>query len=91
MDIVNIINIIISNYSNTKVKIQPLLLCILLGVFISFCYFVFVLSGWVTGLTTEPQKAEAGPGDEVKMSKETQLKVEALRYVCEGCSASRPF
>lgn len=40
---------------------------------------IFALSGWVTGLTTEPQKAEAGPGDEVKMSKETQLKVEALR------------
>lgn len=39
------------------------------------------LSGWVTGLTTEPQKAEAGPGDEVRMSKETQSKVEALR--CE--------
>lgn len=38
------------------------------------------LSGWVTGLTTEPQKAEAGPGDEVRMSKETQSKVEALRY-----------
>ncbi|XP_028315349.1 BBSome complex member BBS7 [Gouania willdenowi] len=36
-------------------------------------------TGWVTGLTTEPQKAEAGPGDEVKMSKETQSKVEALR------------
>lgn len=34
----------------------------------------------MTGLTTEPQKAEAGPGDEVKMSKETQSKVEALRY-----------
>lgn len=42
-------------------------------------YGTFALSGWVTGLTTEPQKAEAGPGDEVKMSKETQLKVEALR------------
>lgn len=34
----------------------------------------------MTGLTTEPQKAEAGPGDEVRMSKETQSKVEALRY-----------
>lgn len=42
-------------------------------------YHVFSLLGWLTGLTTEPQKAEAGPGDEVKMSKETQLKVEALR------------
>ena len=39
-----------------------------------------LLAGWVTGLTTEPQKAEAGPGDEVKMSKETQSKVESLRY-----------
>lgn len=38
------------------------------------------LAGWVTGLTTEPQKTEAGPGDEVRMSKETQSKVEALRY-----------
>ncbi|KAM3866896.1 BBSome complex member BBS7 [Diretmus argenteus] len=36
-------------------------------------------TGWVTGLTTETQKAEAGPGDEVKMSKETQSKVAALR------------
>ncbi|XP_021417116.1 Bardet-Biedl syndrome 7 protein isoform X1 [Oncorhynchus mykiss] len=36
-------------------------------------------TGWVTGLTTEPQQAEAGPGDEVKMSRETQSKVAALR------------
>ncbi|KAM8848391.1 BBSome complex member BBS7 isoform 2-T2 [Synchiropus picturatus] len=40
-------------------------------------------TGWVTGLTTEPQKAEAGPGEEVKMSKETQSKVEALRAELE--------
>ncbi|XP_039866369.1 Bardet-Biedl syndrome 7 protein isoform X1 [Simochromis diagramma] len=40
-------------------------------------------TGWVTGLTTEPQKAEAGPGDEVRMSKETQSKVEALRAELE--------
>ncbi|XP_030001110.1 BBSome complex member BBS7 [Sphaeramia orbicularis] len=40
-------------------------------------------TGWITGLTTEPQKAEAGPGDEVKMSKETQSKVEALRAELE--------
>lgn len=47
-----------------------------------FCFTVLSspLSGWVTGLTTEPQKAEAGPGDEVRMSKEIQSKVEALRY-----------
>lgn len=37
------------------------------------------LSGWVTGLTTEPQKAEIGPGNEIKMSKETQSKLETLR------------
>nr|XP_061793449.1 Bardet-Biedl syndrome 7 protein [Nerophis lumbriciformis] len=36
-------------------------------------------TGWVTGLTTEPQKAEVGAGDEVRMSKEIQSKVEALR------------
>lgn len=43
----------------------------------------------MTGLTTEPQKAEAGPGDEVKMSKETQLKVEALRWqLCDFCLCS---
>ncbi|CAL8354731.1 unnamed protein product [Merluccius merluccius] len=36
-------------------------------------------TGWVTGLTTEAQKAEAGPGDELSMSKETQTKVAALR------------
>ncbi len=47
----------------------------------AYCAFLSLsLSGWVTGLTTEPQKAEAGPGDEVRMSKETQSKVEALRY-----------
>uniref|UniRef100_A0A671W8M7 Bardet-Biedl syndrome 7 protein homolog n=1 Tax=Sparus aurata TaxID=8175 RepID=A0A671W8M7_SPAAU len=40
-------------------------------------------TGWVTGLTTEPQKTEAGPGDEVRMSKETQSKVEALRAELE--------
>ncbi|KAF0040016.1 hypothetical protein F2P81_008251 [Scophthalmus maximus] len=40
-------------------------------------------TGWVTGLTTEPQKAEAGPGDVVRMSKETQSKVEALRAELE--------
>ncbi|KAG7264305.1 hypothetical protein CRUP_020991 [Coryphaenoides rupestris] len=40
-------------------------------------------TGWVTGLTTEPQKAEAGPGDELRMSKETQTKVAALRAELE--------
>lgn len=40
-------------------------------------------TGWVTGLTTEPQRAEVGAGDEVKMSKETQSKVEALRSELE--------
>uniref|UniRef100_G3PWM5 Bardet-Biedl syndrome 7 protein homolog n=1 Tax=Gasterosteus aculeatus aculeatus TaxID=481459 RepID=G3PWM5_GASAC len=40
-------------------------------------------TGWVTGLTTEPQKAESGPGDEVRMSKEIQSKVEALRAELE--------
>lgn len=38
----------------------------------------------MTGLTTEPQRAEVGAGDEVKMSKETQSKVEALRYEVTG-------
>lgn len=40
-------------------------------------------TGWVTGLTSEPQKAEAGPGDELRMSKETQTKVAALRAELE--------
>lgn len=40
-------------------------------------------TGWVTGLTTEPQRAEVGPGDEVKMSKETQSKVDALKAELE--------
>nr|XP_057920584.1 Bardet-Biedl syndrome 7 protein isoform X1 [Doryrhamphus excisus] len=40
-------------------------------------------AGWVMGLTTEPQKAEVGPGDEVHMSKETQSKLEALRLELE--------
>uniref|UniRef100_A0A3Q3IW34 Bardet-Biedl syndrome 7 n=1 Tax=Monopterus albus TaxID=43700 RepID=A0A3Q3IW34_MONAL len=40
-------------------------------------------TGWVTGLTTEPQKAEAGHGDVVRMSKEIQSKVEALRTELE--------
>lgn len=44
----------------------------------------------MTGLTTEPQKAEAGPGDEVKMSKETQLKVEALRSELCHCTSCSP-
>uniref|UniRef100_A0A8C2IZU0 Bardet-Biedl syndrome 7 n=1 Tax=Cyprinus carpio TaxID=7962 RepID=A0A8C2IZU0_CYPCA len=37
-------------------------------------------TGWVSGLTTEPQQMVAGPGDEIKMSRETQGKVAALRY-----------
>lgn len=40
-------------------------------------------TGWVTGLTTEPQRSEVGAGDEVKMSKETQSKVEALKAELE--------
>ncbi|XP_012687719.1 Bardet-Biedl syndrome 7 protein [Clupea harengus] len=40
-------------------------------------------TGWVTGLTSEPQQMEAGPGEEVKMSKETQAKVAALRSELE--------
>ncbi|KAG2466262.1 BBS7 protein, partial [Polypterus senegalus] len=36
-------------------------------------------TGWVTGLTTEPQQKEAGPGEEMKMSQEIQNKVAALR------------
>lgn len=47
---------------------------------INLALLLWPLVGWVTGLTTEPQKTEAGPGDEVRMSKETQSKVEALRY-----------
>lgn len=48
----------------------------------SRAYYLFLawhVVGWVSGLTTEPQKMEAGPGDEVKMSRETQAKVAALR------------
>ncbi|XP_037116427.1 Bardet-Biedl syndrome 7 protein [Syngnathus acus] len=40
-------------------------------------------TGWVTGLTTEPQKVELGAGDEVRISKEVQAKVEALRAELE--------
>ncbi|XP_072290934.1 Bardet-Biedl syndrome 7 protein [Eucyclogobius newberryi] len=40
-------------------------------------------TGWVTGLTSEPQRAEVGAGDEVKMSKEMQSKVDALRAELE--------
>ncbi|KAL2077636.1 hypothetical protein ACEWY4_027140 [Coilia grayii] len=40
-------------------------------------------TGWVTGLTSEPQQMDAGPGEEVKMSKETQAKVAALRAELE--------
>ncbi|KAI4879524.1 hypothetical protein NFI96_026821 [Prochilodus magdalenae] len=40
-------------------------------------------TGWVSGLTTEPQQMEAEPGDEVKMSRETQAKVAALRVELE--------
>lgn len=40
-------------------------------------------TGWVTGLTTEPQRAEVGAGDEVKMSKETQSKIDALKAELE--------
>ncbi|MGH0183113.1 UNVERIFIED_CONTAM: hypothetical protein FKN15_024259 [Acipenser sinensis] len=32
-------------------------------------------TGWVTGLTSEPQQKEAGPGEEMKMSPETQNKI----------------
>lgn len=49
---------------------------------------LLLLLGWVTGLTTETQKAEAGPGDEVRMSKETQSKVEALRYTLSSAFIS---
>ncbi|XP_034037925.1 Bardet-Biedl syndrome 7 protein [Thalassophryne amazonica] len=44
-------------------------------------------TGWVTGLTTEPQKVEAGPGDVIRMSKETQSKIEALRTELEQLQA----
>ncbi|KAI5104865.1 Bardet-Biedl syndrome 7 protein, partial [Silurus meridionalis] len=40
-------------------------------------------AGWVSGLTTEPQQMEAGPGDEVKMSRETQARVATLRAELE--------
>ncbi|XP_076005228.1 BBSome complex member BBS7 isoform X1 [Genypterus blacodes] len=40
-------------------------------------------TGWVTGLTTEPQRTEVGPGDEVRISKEAQSKIEALRSELE--------
>ncbi|KAJ8262423.1 hypothetical protein GJAV_G00166310 [Gymnothorax javanicus] len=40
-------------------------------------------TGWVTGLTTEHQQEEAGPGEELKMSQETQNKVAALRLELE--------
>ncbi|KAK1175356.1 hypothetical protein AOXY_G3052 [Acipenser oxyrinchus oxyrinchus] len=40
-------------------------------------------TGWVTGLTSEPQQKEAGPGEEMKMSPETQNKIVALRTELE--------
>ncbi|KAL4641776.1 Bardet-Biedl syndrome 7 protein [Arapaima gigas] len=40
-------------------------------------------TGWVTGLTSETQREEIGPGDEVKMSRETQNKIAALRAELE--------
>ncbi|XP_041130154.1 Bardet-Biedl syndrome 7 protein [Polyodon spathula] len=40
-------------------------------------------TGWVTGLTSEPQQKEAGPGEEMKMSPETQNKIVALRNELE--------
>ncbi|XP_052005898.1 Bardet-Biedl syndrome 7 protein isoform X2 [Xyrauchen texanus] len=40
-------------------------------------------TGWVSGLTTEPQQMVAGPGEEIKMSRETQGKVAALRAELE--------
>uniref|UniRef100_A0A8C9SU07 Bardet-Biedl syndrome 7 n=1 Tax=Scleropages formosus TaxID=113540 RepID=A0A8C9SU07_SCLFO len=40
-------------------------------------------TGWVTGLTSETQREEVGPGDEVKMSRETQNKIAALRAELE--------
>uniref|UniRef100_A0A671MP00 Cyclin-A2-like n=1 Tax=Sinocyclocheilus anshuiensis TaxID=1608454 RepID=A0A671MP00_9TELE len=40
-------------------------------------------TGWVSGLATEPQQMVAGPGDEIKMSRETQGKVAALRAELE--------
>ncbi|MBN3296985.1 BBS7 protein, partial [Amia calva] len=36
-------------------------------------------TGWVTGLTSEPQQREVGPGEEIKMSRETQNKIAVLR------------
>ncbi|RXN26856.1 Bardet-Biedl syndrome 7 [Labeo rohita] len=44
-------------------------------------------TGWVSGLTTEPQQMVAGPGDEIKMSRETQGKVAALRAELEQLQA----
>ncbi|XP_048827150.1 Bardet-Biedl syndrome 7 protein [Brienomyrus brachyistius] len=40
-------------------------------------------TGWVTGLTSEPQRDEAGPGEEIRMSQETQGKIVALRAELE--------
>ncbi|XP_023646690.1 Bardet-Biedl syndrome 7 protein isoform X2 [Paramormyrops kingsleyae] len=40
-------------------------------------------TGWVTGLTSEPQRDEAGPGEEIRMSQETQGKIAALRAELE--------
>ncbi|XP_006629230.1 Bardet-Biedl syndrome 7 protein isoform X1 [Lepisosteus oculatus] len=40
-------------------------------------------TGWLTGLTSEPQHKEAGPGEEIKMSRETQNKIAALRAELE--------
>ncbi|XP_006819865.1 BBSome complex member BBS7-like, partial [Saccoglossus kowalevskii] len=40
-------------------------------------------AGWIMGLTTEPQHKEAGPGDQVKVSDETQAKILHLRQEME--------
>ncbi|XP_070553841.1 BBSome complex member BBS7-like isoform X2 [Ptychodera flava] len=40
-------------------------------------------AGWIMGLTTEPQHKEVGPGDEVKVSEETQAKISNLRQELE--------
>ncbi|XP_072040568.1 BBSome complex member BBS7-like [Amphiura filiformis] len=40
-------------------------------------------AGWIQGLTTEPQHKEAGPGDSVKVSEESNNKITALKQELE--------
>ncbi|XP_022086868.1 Bardet-Biedl syndrome 7 protein homolog [Acanthaster planci] len=41
-------------------------------------------AGWIQGLSTEPPLKEAGPGDKVKVSQDTQNKISSLKAELEG-------